>query len=243
MKRHASRSNRSLRPLLRPRAAAARVPRPQRDLHAIDVPLALPRVEGAARLAGARVCAEQYARPVLRTALVIAFMLAALRLAACAPNSEDAVPLAAPGPPLAESSSPPRSTGAPDAGPPLPVSTQALPQAGASASDRSWDAGLGPPYGGLSPEQVRSVVMKHTGALRACYEVVAQKDPGLRGEVAFAWRIEPDGLVSSASLVDTTLHSPPVEDCIIRQIRNWQFEASNAPTFIASYPFRFGVGH
>ena len=44
--------------------------------------------------------------------------------------------------------------------------------------------------GGLSPEQVRRVVMAHIGAVRACYESEAQRNPGLKGGVTVAWQID-----------------------------------------------------
>jgi len=98
------------------------------------------------------------------------------------------------------------------------------------------------PSGGLSPEQVRRVVMAHTGALRACYESEAQRNPQLRGGVTVAWQIDASGTVSSASLAGTTIGNPRVEGCVVRQVKTWHFPTSDAPTTVASYPFRFGVG-
>ena len=97
--------------------------------------------------------------------------------------------------------------------------------------------------GGLSEEQVRRVVRAHEGALRACYESEAQRNPNLLGGVTVAWQIDAtSGGVTSASLSGSTLNSPRVEGCIIRQVKAWHFPTSNAPTVVGSYPFRFGVG-
>jgi len=96
--------------------------------------------------------------------------------------------------------------------------------------------------GGLSAEQVRRVVMAHTGALRACYESEAQRNPQLRGGVTVAWQIDATGGVTSASLAGTTLSNARVEGCVVRQVKAWHFPASDAPTTVAGYPFRFGVG-
>ncbi len=98
------------------------------------------------------------------------------------------------------------------------------------------------PAGGLSPEQVRRVVMAHTGALRACYEAEAQRNPQLRGGVTATWQIDAGGTVTSASLAGTTLNNPRVEGCIVRQVKTWHFPSSDAPTNVGSFPFRFGVG-
>jgi hypothetical protein len=94
---------------------------------------------------------------------------------------------------------------------------------------------------GLSDEQVRAVVVAHTGALRACYEVVAKDEPSLRGGLDTTWQVEADGTVSTASIRSSTLQNARVESCIIRQIKSWTFPTSDRATIIASYPFRFGV--
>src|SRR5580658_4937924 len=83
--------------------------------------------------------------------------------------------------------------------------------------------------GGLSAEQVRRVVMAHTGALRACYESEAQRNPQLRGGVTVAWQIDATGGVTSASLAGTTIGNPRVEGCVVRQVKTWHFPSSDAP--------------
>jgi hypothetical protein len=95
--------------------------------------------------------------------------------------------------------------------------------------------------GGLSPDQVQRVVAHHLGALRFCYENEAQLNPQLRGGVTVAWQIAPSGEVTSATVDGSTLRNPRVEGCVVRQVKNWHFPESKAPTRVAS-PFRFGVG-
>ena len=97
-------------------------------------------------------------------------------------------------------------------------------------------------HGGLSPEQVRRVVVAHTGALRACYETEASRNPNLHGGVTAAWHINPDGSVANASMASTTMNNPRVEGCVIRQVKTWHFPTSDSPTEVGSYPFKFGVG-
>ena len=95
--------------------------------------------------------------------------------------------------------------------------------------------------GGLSPEQIRRVVMAHVGALRACYEIEAQKNPNLKGGVTVAWTIDGGGGVTSASLAGTTIQNPRVEGCVVRQVKTWRFPSAEKPTN-TSWPFRFAVG-
>lgn len=96
--------------------------------------------------------------------------------------------------------------------------------------------------GGLSGEQIRRVVMAHLGAVRACYESEAQRNPGLKGGVTVVWSIEPGGSVSSASIGGSTLNNARVEGCVTRQVKNWKFPASDSATQVTGFPFKFGVG-
>lgn len=96
--------------------------------------------------------------------------------------------------------------------------------------------------GGLSAAQVQRVVMAHLGALRACYESEAQRNPSLKGGVTVAWTVEPSGSVSGASLAGSTLNNPRVEGCIVRQVKGWRFPSADSPTPVAGFPFKFSVG-
>jgi hypothetical protein len=97
-------------------------------------------------------------------------------------------------------------------------------------------------HGGLSPDQVNRVVLAHRGALQACYEIEAQKDPTLRGGVVVSWTIDASGAVTSASRASSTLNNARVEGCVLRQVKTWRFPASDGST-LANYPFSFGIGH
>jgi len=103
--------------------------------------------------------------------------------------------------------------------------------------------GAGPvaTHGGLSPEQINRVVFAHKGALQACYEIEAQKDPTLRGGVTVAWTIDVTGGVTSTNVAGSTIHSPRVEGCVLRQVRNWHFPSSEGVSQV-TYPFSFGIG-
>jgi hypothetical protein len=106
----------------------------------------------------------------------------------------------------------------------------------------SVTAGAAAAKGGLSPEQIRRVVIAHTGAVRACYETEAQKNPGLKGGMTLSWQIEPSGSVSGVSVAGSTLGNPRVEGCVSRQVKSWRFPASDSSTTVGAFPFKFGVG-
>jgi len=95
--------------------------------------------------------------------------------------------------------------------------------------------------GGLSQDQVRRVVMAHVGAIRACYESEAQRNPSLKGGIVLSWQITPDGAVSGPGIASSTLSNPRVEGCVLRQLRGWHFPASESPTIVPSFPFSFAL--
>jgi hypothetical protein len=98
-----------------------------------------------------------------------------------------------------------------------------------------------PMHAGLSAEQIRRVVFAHKGALQACYEMEAQKDPTLKGGVSVAWTIDASGSVISAGLAGSSIHNPRVEGCVLRQVKNWHFPSSDGVSQ-ATFPFSFGIG-
>jgi outer membrane biosynthesis protein TonB len=155
-------------------------------------------------------------------------------------------PLAAPGPPVVEP--------APSSTTPITSGSDGGPENGRAAGEPSaspptddsgvgeGDASLRSQDGGLSAAQVRQVVVAHHGALHACYESEAQKNPTFRGSVTLAWTIGESGAVISASITTSTLHNPRAEACILHQVRTWQFPSSDRPSQVQAFPLSFGVG-
>jgi hypothetical protein len=82
--------------------------------------------------------------------------------------------------------------------------------------------------------------MAHLGALRACYESEAERNPGLKGGLTVRWQIAPEGTVSAASLDQTSLGNPRVEGCVVRQVKGWRFPSSSASSDVR-WPFKFGL--
>jgi hypothetical protein len=113
---------------------------------------------------------------------------------------------------------------------------------GAGTGERqiAVSSGGGSGSGGLSQEQIRRVVMAHLGALRACYESEAERNPNLKGGLTVKWQIAPEGNVTGASLASSTLGNPRVEGCVVRQVKGWRFPSSPAASSV-DWPFKFGL--
>jgi len=85
-------------------------------------------------------------------------------------------------------------------------------------------------------EAVHRVVLSHTGAVKYCYEKELLRKPDLAGKVTTHFVIDKDGLVTEATITDSTLGDSAVEECLLRQIRSWHFPAKATSV---TYPFRF----
>jgi hypothetical protein len=145
--------------------------------------------------------------------------------------------------------------GAADAVPPREVPPREVPLNGfangtlvygfdpVDAGNQAQDAGASPDVGGprvseRSQEHIRHVVVVHQNALRACFEIEAQKDPRLRGTLLASWSIDPHGAVSEVAIPESTLRNPRGEGCISRQIRTWRFVRADGTTRV-TFPFSF----
>lgn len=97
---------------------------------------------------------------------------------------------------------------------------------------------------GRDPDQVSKVVNGHNDAIEYCYQKELKRNPTLKGKLVVRFTINPQGKVSSATIVSSTLNSPELEACILRRIQRWDdFGAVDASlgdaTFRQVYTFGF----
>jgi TonB family protein len=93
-----------------------------------------------------------------------------------------------------------------------------------------------------SPDAIREVLVRHVNVVKYCYERALRKNPGLRGKVAVRITVTPDGSVSDADVVSSTLNDADVEQCILSRVRQWRdFEPidsnEGSVTFKQTYTF------
>lgn len=92
---------------------------------------------------------------------------------------------------------------------------------------------------GLPKDVINAVVMRHRSEIRACYDAALQRNPALRGKVSVGFTIQPNGIVSAASVKDSTLGDRSLENCIVSRVKTWIFPKPEAPavTEVSQYPF------
>jgi hypothetical protein len=86
--------------------------------------------------------------------------------------------------------------------------------------------------GGLTREQIRSVIARHRPEVRFCYEQALVSRPDLEGRVTVGFQIAQDGHVSQSSASGLA----GVDSCVAQAVQRWQFPTSPSPTAV-SYPF------
>ncbi len=95
--------------------------------------------------------------------------------------------------------------------------------------------------GSCSRDNIQTVVMSHAAAVRYCYEVEVQRRPSLKGKVELMWKVDGQGAVSTSRVNSSSLGSPQVEGCILRQLKRWRFAKPAAGECTVYFPFIFGV--
>lgn len=90
-----------------------------------------------------------------------------------------------------------------------------------------------------SDEDIRKVMDKNKAAIFAIYNRELRKNPTLEGKVVFNMVIEPNGKVSSASIVSSELDDPALERKLLARVRLINFGAKDALQTTLNYAIDF----
>lgn len=93
-------------------------------------------------------------------------------------------------------------------------------------------------------DEVNSIVQAHSPAIQYCYEREVRRNPDLKGKVVVRFTILPDGTVTKAKIISSSLKSQSVERCILSRISRWDDFGAIDPslgnaTFRQVYTFGF----
>jgi hypothetical protein len=94
--------------------------------------------------------------------------------------------------------------------------------------------------GGLDKSVIAAIIQNNLSQIKYCYERQLVAEPDLFGKVVMVWQINAAGTVEGTSVKQTTLNSPPVEQCMASKITGWKFpQPKNGTKVTVSYPFLF----
>jgi len=107
-----------------------------------------------------------------------------------------------------------------------------------TSSDVAISSGNPIVEGSMDKELIRRVIHEHRNQVRYCYESELQRHPGLNGKVTVKFVIGPAGQVQKSGIDSSSLGSPPVENCIVARVYQWQFPKPKGGGIVqVSYPF------
>ena len=81
--------------------------------------------------------------------------------------------------------------------------------------------GSGAVTGARDVAEVSAVVYRHSQAIQYCYEREMKRNPDLKGKVVVRFTILPNGTVTNAQIVTSTLGNENVERCILSRVSRW----------------------
>lgn len=79
--------------------------------------------------------------------------------------------------------------------------------------------------GVLEEKTARRVLARYRAQVRYCYERALRDRPDLRGRVTLSLKVEPDGMVASAEVVEDTPGDESLAACLTLRAKRWRFPA------------------
>ncbi len=142
-----------------------------------------------------------------------------------------------------------------DAGPArvveLPVPEDAGLEVVAARVEEPVDAGLEAPDAGvkvkvapakpveLTAELVTKVVERDRGPVSACIHRHRALLPGSAGTIRVQWTVQKSGEVTDVAFVDSTLKGTPLESCIVKAVKGFDFPRHNGKARPMALPFTY----
>jgi Ca-activated chloride channel homolog len=94
--------------------------------------------------------------------------------------------------------------------------------------------------GSIDRSSIGAVIKRNVGKFKTCYERELKTDPTLSGRVEVKFSIAPDGAVAVATIKNSTLGSPVVEQCMVKHFKRLTFPAPvGGGHVVVTYPFVF----
>lgn len=72
-----------------------------------------------------------------------------------------------------------------------------------------------------NPDEVSAVINTHNSAIQYCYQRELKRNPDLRGKIVIRFTIAPNGRVSEAKILSSTVNNQRVERCVLNRVRRW----------------------
>ncbi|MBK9294444.1 MAG: AgmX/PglI C-terminal domain-containing protein [Oligoflexia bacterium] len=91
----------------------------------------------------------------------------------------------------------------------------------------------------LPESYIVSVIRNQKNFLYRCYAQHLRLNPDARGRIDTSFTIEPDGTVSSARVIGSTIPDPTLQQCVVSTLARVRFKSFNGDPMIVTYPIHF----
>lgn len=88
----------------------------------------------------------------------------------------------------------------------------------------------------LTELQIRQVVALHRKKIQRCLEKQLKRDARIAGKMILVARVTPQGRVESVRSATEKFHGTIVEECLLKEVRNWRFPAFSGEAYELSFP-------
>ncbi|MCI0512479.1 AgmX/PglI C-terminal domain-containing protein [candidate division KSB1 bacterium] len=95
-----------------------------------------------------------------------------------------------------------------------------------------------------SAAHISRVLAGHSRVIQDCYKQILKNQPGLKGKIVVSIAIDPDGRVVTAEIMESTLHNPKIEKCVLMRIERWNdFGPCELALGVKKFkiPYKFGL--
>ncbi|MDI3289694.1 AgmX/PglI C-terminal domain-containing protein [Polyangium sp. 15x6] len=111
----------------------------------------------------------------------------------------------------------------------------------AEGTSKAPDPDTVPLSGTLTNEQIQTAVNENVKAFDGCYSLGVDKEGKLAGTVTIQATVGPLGTVNEASVKNSTVKNPKVEDCVRKAFKTVKFpRPAGGGTVMITYPMTFG---
>jgi hypothetical protein len=94
--------------------------------------------------------------------------------------------------------------------------------------------------GGLTSQEIMTVIRQNLNQIRHCYEQLLQRSPNAAGRLKVNFVVGPAGRVSTSRLVEASIKDAPFQGCVLGKINRWAFPAPRGGQPVeVFYPFEF----
>jgi outer membrane biosynthesis protein TonB len=140
--------------------------------------------------------------------------------------------------PLPSATSQPNFTEPPPPPPPIVEEPPARPDGGQRVVANNG-ACAAQKCGGSSNNAIVSALNARAGAARPCYERALRVNSALQGKLTVNVRIDPQGNVCNASVLEDAMHSVEVSNCVMGMFRSAKFPPPTGGCLDAKVPLSF----